>query len=102
MKSKTKKMTTIAMLCAIAFVIMVLGRIPIVLFLKYDPKDVIITIGGFIFGPLTAFLIASIVSFLEMISVSDTNVIGLIMNILGSSTFAFTASYIYKRKQDLC
>ena len=48
MNNKTKKMTTVAMLCAIAYVVMAVGRIPIVLFLKYDPKDVVITLGGLI------------------------------------------------------
>ena len=31
------------MLAAIAYVVVVVGRIPVVLFLKYDPKDIIIT-----------------------------------------------------------
>lgn len=34
--SKTKKLTTIGMLCALAYVAVVVGRIPLVLFLKYD------------------------------------------------------------------
>ena len=44
MNSKTKKITTIGMLCAITYVIMAVGRIPVVLFLKYDPSDVIVTL----------------------------------------------------------
>ena len=43
MNSKTKKITTIAMLCAVTYVVMVVGRIPVVIFLKYDPSDVIVT-----------------------------------------------------------
>ena len=101
MNTQTKKMTTIAMLCAIAYVVMVVGRVPVVLFLKYDPKDIIITIGGFIYGPLTALIISVIVSFLEMFTVSDTGLIGAIMNMLSSCAFACTASYIYKKKHTL-
>lgn len=89
------------MLCAIAYVVMAVGRIPVVLFLKYDPKDVIITIGGFIYGPLTACVISVIVSFVEMFTVSDTGFIGLVMNILSSCAFACTASFIYKKKHTL-
>ena len=37
-----KEMVLIAMLAAIAYVIVALVRIPVVLFLKYEPKDVII------------------------------------------------------------
>ena len=66
MNNKTKKMTTVAMLCAIAYVVMAVGRIPIVLFLKYDPKDVVITLGGLIWGPLTSCIASVIVSFIEM------------------------------------
>ena len=32
MKSKTQKITTIAMLCAIAYIVTAVGRIPVVLF----------------------------------------------------------------------
>lgn len=53
MDNNTKKITTTAMLSAIAYVVVVVGRIPVVLFLKYDPKDIIITLGGLIWGPLT-------------------------------------------------
>ena len=97
MNTKTKKMTTIAMLVAASFVAVALFRIPIILFLKYEPKDVIITIGGFIFGPQTAFLVSLFVSLIEMITISDTGPIGAIMNFLGSVSFAVTASYIYKK-----
>ena len=41
MNSKTKRITVIGMLCAITYITMVVGRIPIILFLKYDPSDVI-------------------------------------------------------------
>lgn len=48
MNGKTKKLTTIAMLCAITYVVMAVGRIPVVLFMKYDPSDVIVALSGFI------------------------------------------------------
>ena len=45
---KIRKLTTIAVLSALAYVAVLLFRIPIAPldFLKYEPKDVIITIGG--------------------------------------------------------
>ncbi len=67
------------MLCAIAYVVMVavhLNILPAAPFLTYDPKDVIITIGGFIYGPAEVLIISFIVAFLEMITVSDTGIIG--------------------------
>lgn len=101
MNSKTKKMTTLAVLCAISYVVMVMGRIPIVLFLKYDPKDVIITLGGLIWGPMSACIVSVIVSFIEMFTVSETGILGCIMNIVSSCSFACTASAIYKKKHTL-
>ena len=71
MNSKTKRITAIGMLCAITYVTMVVGRIPIILFLKYDPSDVIVTLGGFIWGPMTSCIVSVIVATLEMITVSD-------------------------------
>lgn len=98
---KYKKLTTLSLLCAMAYLVMVAVRIPVVLFLKYEPKDVIITLGGFIFGPLASASISLIVSILEMLTVSDTGIIGLIMNILASCSFACTAAWIYKHHHNL-
>lgn len=100
-QSKTKKLTMLAVLCAISYVVMVIGRIPVVLFLKYDPKDVIITIGGFLFGPMSAVAISAVVSVIEMFTVSQTGPIGLLMNVLSTCAFAGTAAIIYKRKHTL-
>jgi riboflavin transporter FmnP len=101
MNNKTKQLVTLAMLSAIAYIVMIVGRIPVVLFLKYDPKDVIIAIGGFIYGPFSAFIISALVSFVEMLTVSDTGFIGLIMNIISTCSFACTAAYIYKNNRTL-
>lgn len=104
MNEKTKKITTIGMLCAISYLVMIVGRIPIVpalAFLKYDPKDVVIVIGGFIFGPMVSFLISLIVSAVEMLSVSETGIIGFIMNVISTCSFACIAAYIYKKKHTL-
>lgn len=101
MKSSTKKLTTIAMLSAIAFVIVAFVRIPVVMFLKYEPKDVIITVGGFMMGPLTSFLISFVVSLVEMVTISDTGIYGAIMNLLSTCAFACTAAFIYKKKHTL-
>ena len=101
MNNKNKKLSILAMLSAIAYLVMIIGRIPVILFLKYDPKDVIITIGGFIFGPLSSFIISILVSFVEMFTISDTGFIGLVMNILSTCAFACTAAYIYKKNKTL-
>ena len=99
--TNVKKMVLLAMLAAIAFTIVALVRIPVVLFLKYDPKDVVITIGGFLFGPMASLIVSGVVSLIEMVTISDTGPIGLIMNVLSTCAFACTASFIYKKKRTM-
>lgn len=97
----TKKLTVLSMLCALAFLLVVVVKIPVVLFLKYEPKDVVITMGGFIYGPLAALIISAVVSLIEMLTISTTGWIGCIMNILSTAAFACTAALIYKKKRTL-
>lgn len=101
MKNKTKSLTLTAMFCALAFTMTAVIRIPVVLFLKYDPKDIIITLCGFILGPLSAIVVSVVTSLIEMVTISDTGPIGCIMNIISSCSFAFTAALIYKKKKTL-
>jgi len=101
MKTKTKELTITAMLCAAAYAAVAVGRIPLVLFLKYDPKDIVIAIGGLIFGPLTSFAVAFIVSLIEMFTISENGILGFVMNVISSCSFACTAAFIYKRKHKL-
>lgn len=89
------------MLCALAYIAVFVGRIPIVLFLKYDPKDIVIVIGGLIYGPLTSLVITVIVSVVQMFTVSGTGIFGCLMNIISSCSFACTAAWIYQRKRKL-
>ena len=96
-KFSTKELTTLAMLTAIAYALVATVRIPIVLFLKYEPKDVIITIGGFLMGPGAVLITSGVVSLIEMFSISDTGIIGCIMNMLATCAFCCTASFLYKK-----
>ena len=99
--SKTKKLTTIGMLCALAYATAVAGRIPLILFLKYDPKDVIIVIGGLIFGPLTSLAISVVSSVAEMFTISSTGIWGCVMNIISSCCFSCAAAFVYKKRHTL-
>ncbi|MCL2125642.1 MAG: ECF transporter S component [Oscillospiraceae bacterium] len=94
---KVRKLVTLAILSAMAYIVMVFIRIPVVLFLKYEPKDVIIAIGGFLFGPLSALAMSVVVALVEMVTVSETGIYGAIMNALSSCTFACTAAFVYKK-----
>lgn len=100
---RIKTLVTLAMLAAMAYAIMFVGRIPIssVEFLKYDPKDIVIAIGAFLYGPLAGVGISVVVSFVEMVTVSTTGIIGFVMNVLASCFFVCPAAIIYKRKHTL-
>ena len=96
--NRTKKITLTAVLSALAFISVALCRIPVVLFLSYEPKDVIITLGGFILGPIAAVIISLVSSFLEMVTISSTGIIGFVMNVIQSCAYACTATLIYNKK----
>ena len=101
MDYKTKKLTATGMFCALAYLTVATMRIPLILFLKYEPKDVVITIGGLIFGPLTSFWISLIVSFVQMLTISENGILGFLMNVISSCSFACTASFFYRKRQKL-
>lgn len=90
---------SMAMLTAIAYVVMYISKLlPQVFgFLQFDLKDTAICIGGFVFGPLAAAIISIVVAVVEMFTVSDTGIIGCIMNILATASFCCTAAFVYKR-----
>lgn len=96
-----RKMIIMAMLSAIAYLMVAVIRIPVVMFLKYEPKDVIITIGGFLYGPLASFIISFVVSLIEMFTVSETGWIGCLMNLISTCSFSCTAALIYKKKRSI-
>lgn len=96
-----KKLVALAMLSAIAYLVMLLFRIPIVLFLKYDPKDAVIAIAGFLYGPMSALTVSLVVSAVEMFTSSETGWIGFIMNVLSSCAFVCPAAFLYSRKRTI-
>ncbi len=97
-----KRITAMAMLTAIAIVCDIFLRIPnIGGFLTYEPKDVILCIGAFIFGPISGIIMALVVCLVEMVTVSTTGVIGFVMNFLASAMFVGVSSVIYTRNKKL-
>ena len=103
-RERLKNLITIAILSALAFLVMVLVKISVVPaapFLRYDPKDVVIVIGGFLFGPLAALSMSIIVALMEMLTVSTSGFIGFFMNSISSAAFTCTAAFIYKKKRTI-
>lgn len=97
----TRQLVVMALFCALAFSCVALFRIPVVLFLKYEPKDCLLAIGGMLYGPVPALLMSVVVSLVECFTISDTGWIGLIMNILSSALFICPAAVFYRRRRTL-
>jgi len=90
-------------MAAMACLLMLVVRVPVMPlapFLTYDPKDVIVVIGGFMFGPWAAVTIAVISAFVEMFF-SETWLWGFVMNVTSSLAFAVPAALIYKFRRTL-
>lgn len=99
-----KRIAACGMLCAIAFIATLVLRLsvfPSAEFLKIDFKDTFIALGGFIYGPLSAVMIAVITAFLEFVTVSESGFIGFVMNSLSSIAFSLTAALIYKYRRTI-
>ena len=99
----TRKLTLTAMLAAMAYVAMLITRpLPHVAgFLSYDLKDVVVVIAGFQLGVAPAMIITLVVSLLEMVTVSTTGPIGLLMNVLSTGAFVLPAALMYSRNRSL-
>lgn len=100
----TRTLVCTAMLCAVSYVVMYLSKtlfagMAVAGFLKFDLKDVVIAIGGFLFGPMNVLAVSTVVSTIEMVTVSTTGPWGLLMNILSTCTFLCPAAYFYKKNR---
>lgn len=96
-----KKLVLLAVFTALAYTAVSLIRIPAVAFLKYEPKDVIIVISGLILGPLASLTVSLVTAMIEMFTISETGIIGCVMNLLSSACYACTAALVYKHKRTL-
>ena len=100
MKSlSTKKIATIGVLSELGTILAIMIHIPLVpavSFLTYEPKDVVIVILGFIYGPFATVLSSFVCSLLEILFIGG-NVLDLLMNMFSTIGFAGTAAYIYHK-----
>lgn len=109
-QTKTKRITLVAMMAALAYVVMFAGKmflvgafsfVPQAPFLQYDPKDIVIVIAAFLIGPWYGVIISILVSVLEMITISDSGPIGMLMNIISTCFFTTPAALIYKKMKSM-
>ena len=91
----------IAMFTALAFVSVIVAKvIPNVAgFLSYEPKDALIVIAGFMFGPISSVLVSVLVSFIEMITISSTGPYGFLMNVIATCAFVLPPTILYQKSR---
>ena len=97
--SRIRNLALMAVFTALAFVVALTIRFPVPPFLTLDLKDAVIAIAAMAIGPTAALVITAAVTLLEFLTVGDTGAYGLIMDVLSSVGFAFTAALIYKYKK---
>ena len=103
-RADTRKLTTMAMLVALAYIVTVVTRFPLIAaapYLKYDPKSVVLTIGGFLYGPLAGGAMCLVTALIEMFTVGQSGIFGFIMNVLASVAFVCPAAWCYRRRRTL-
>ena len=103
--SRTRMLTTLAILSSIAYVLWAVARVPMLsagpLVLRYDPGDVILAFAGFIFGPMAVLAMSIVVAFAQMVTISETGLVGFVMNVISSVSFVCVAAYVYKKQKSL-
>ncbi len=68
---------------------------PAVSFLEYDPADMPILFGTFLFGPIVGLVMTVIVSIVQGLTVSSASgVIGILMHILATGSMVLAVGYI--------
>ena len=101
-KLETRKLVGLALFTALAIIATLATKWARVQFLTFDAKDAVITIAAYIYGPASGILMAIASSLIETLTFGgDTGWYGLLMNIISSVVFSFTASFIYKLKRDI-
>ncbi|AZR72720.1 ECF transporter S component [Anoxybacter fermentans] len=98
----TNKMAKMAILSAFSIILVTLIHFPIIPsapFLEYDPADVPILIGTFMYGPLAGLMITIVVSFIQAVTVSaGSGWVGFVMHVIATGTLVLVAGSIYKKK----
>ena len=103
MTNSTQKLNRIAataIFAAIAYLSMFLTPFRVD-FLTFDIKDAVMTIGALYLGPLAGLAMSAVTSLLEMFTISQTGIDGMIMNFVGSATYTVVAALIYTYRKNL-
>lgn len=100
-RNSTNQLVKMALLAALSIFLVIYVHFPIfpaAPYLEYDPADVPILIGAFMFGPIAGLIITIVVALIQAITVSaSSGWVGFVMHVLASGTLAVVAGLIYKK-----
>ena len=88
MKFGVNKMVKMAVLSALAIVLMLAVRFPIIpaaSFLEFEPADVVILVAAFLYGPVEGLIVTVVVALVQALTVSAASGwVGLVMHVISS------------------
>ncbi len=100
-----RMLTQMAMLAALSIILVYAVHFPIfpaASFLEYDPADIMLIIGTFLYGPAAGLLLTAVVCIIQGITVSAASgVIGILMHLVASGGYILCAGLVYKRNKSL-
>ena len=101
----TRKLVFMSLLAAVSVLLVYLIHFPIIpglSFLEYDPADIAILIGTFLFGTGSGLLLTLVVSVLQGLTVSaQSGWIGILMHIIATGSMVLVAGAIYNKNRTL-
>ncbi len=105
MKIDVNRMVKMGVLSALATVLMLVVRFPIIPaanFLEYEPADAVMLLAAFMYGPLAGLVVTFVVSFIQAVTVSaGSGWVGFVMHVIASGTLVVVAGTIYKHFRTL-
>lgn len=95
-RTRTQTLVILSLFVALAYASQLIVHIK-VMYLSFDPKDAIITVGAMIYGPIAGLVMSFAVAAIEALTNGSTQFWGFFMNVLSSAVFSFVASFVYKK-----
>lgn len=98
---KTRTISICAILAAMAVILVTVLHFPIfpvAPFLEYDPADIPIFVGTFLFGPTVGLITTLIACVIQGVSVSaGSGVIGMLMHFVATGSFVLVSGLLHKK-----
>lgn len=98
MNPKLNRLVKMALLCAISIVFVALIRFPIfpqAPYLVYDPADIPLLIGAFLYGPVAGILMTIVTAGIQALFFSADGWVGFMMHVIASGMLVTAAGLIY-------